>query len=486
MTLAFKTARLAAALIALATTPAAAMTPQVAPAQAPAGQQRPAGERYETLLENESRSRELCESNAERVFVRYRDGTECVTYISTTGRPRTVATVLFFQGDVQPERFEELKTQDAARTFVRSAQGIANRFDVRIIFVSRPGTFGTSGNHGRRRTEYEMLVMNAAVDAIKARLGLGSLVLVGQSGGSTVSAALIALGRTDVSCAVLGSGGQNVTGNFRRRNPTSRATDAQIQRALFDPTARIPAVRPDPNRRVLVLGDPTDTVTHYDLQIVYAQRLRDAGHRAIAFKIRGAGDMMHGAVDQAIPAAAMCARGDSDAAIFQATAANPRAPLDVGPNRPAAPTPATPAPLPPIATRPAPAPVPPVAALPQRPVSQAPSLPPQSPPVAEQPPAARIAPVAPAPVPETPVAAVPPARPRQIAQAPPPIVLPPLEAPRVAALAPPRTAAPAPTPAPPRIAAPQPLPPTPVAAPEAPRAPLWHQQPGGLLRNFPS
>jgi hypothetical protein len=47
--------------------------------------------------------------------------------------------------------------------------------------------------------------MMAALDAIKARYRIGQYYLAGQSGGGTVTAAMLNM-RTDIECAVISSG----------------------------------------------------------------------------------------------------------------------------------------------------------------------------------------------------------------------------------------------------------------------------------------
>jgi pimeloyl-ACP methyl ester carboxylesterase len=287
---------------------------------------------YPLQLAKEAASKPLCESDQTRIFVTFAGGTECIAYYSTSGVPRSSTTILFFQGDNPVETYDyEAQRTTEIQLFMRNMQLHAERSGMRIIFVARPGVYGSSGNHGRRRTPYEMQVMNSAVTAIKARHGLTELVLVGQSGGSTVSAALLSLGRTDVSCAILGSGGQNVTGNSMRKaaEKGQKLTAARIQAVLFDPTARTATITRQASRRVFVLGDPTDTVTPFDLQQEYAVKLQQQGHHAATIEIKATGDKMHGAVRAALPAAVLCGRGAPDTQIRAAVGVTPSVPVAV-------------------------------------------------------------------------------------------------------------------------------------------------------------
>ncbi|MFM9940192.1 MAG: alpha/beta hydrolase family protein [Hyphomicrobiaceae bacterium] len=387
-------ARLAGLALAIVATPALAMSTPATPA-------KPAQviNGFPSQLTAEAASKPLCEAQTDRVFVTYAGGTECIAYYTTSGVPTSRSTILFFQGDSDQASFDfQAQRTTGIQRFMASIQGFADRNSIRIIYVARPGVYGSSGNHGRRRTLYEMQVMNAAVTAIKARLKLDDLILAGQSGGATVSAALLSLGRTDVSCAILGSGGQNVTGNSLRRASErgQRLSAERVQALLFDPTARIASVPRQANRRVFVLGDRTDTVTPFDLQAVYAEKMRAAGHHAETIEIRGLGDMMHGAVQAALPAAVLCARGVSDAQIRQVVGVKGNTPIASAPPRPTPPAARPVPPTPPQVLPPQPAPE-------RRTMAQAPPMPPMPTPPAAQP----------APVPPTlPQAVPPPAPPR--------------------------------------------------------------------------
>jgi len=69
------------------------------------------------------------------------------------------------------------------------------------------GLDGSSGYHTQRRTKLELMITNAAIEAIKARHGFTSINIFGQSGGGTLVGSAIPL-RYDINCAVPGSGGR--------------------------------------------------------------------------------------------------------------------------------------------------------------------------------------------------------------------------------------------------------------------------------------
>ena len=288
---------------------------------------------HTTQLATEGASQQLCESVAGRVFVRHDLGTACIAYYATSGQAQFRPAVVYFEGDVPAgELLKPNFTRDYLANMRSVFQNLASRSSVRFVFIARPGLFGSSGNHAARRSAAEMLSMNAALDAVKARLRLTDIVLAGQSGGSTVAAALLTLGRRDVTCAILGSGLLSVVEiehahRVREHLPTIRP--ALLQVLLFDPTDRLDWIERLAERRIFVLGDPTDTRTPFPQQRRFAEQVRALGHHATAIEVTGQGELMHGVAHHTLPAAAQCARGADDAAIRQTVA--PR-------RRPVAPT----------------------------------------------------------------------------------------------------------------------------------------------------
>ena len=327
---------LAAVGIASGTALAQTSRPSREPGQAqPASLQRPEPQpqatqqaQYPSELPAEAKSRQACEAVADRVFVQHDLGSECVAYFATPPQARAGAAVFYFEGDVPAA---DLQKPNFARGYLTEARNVFQRLSsqhgVRFVFVARPGVFGSSGNHGARRSIGEMLTMNAAVDALKARLGIQSIVLAGQSGGSTIGAALLTLGRRDIACAVLGSGLLSVVEieyahRVRERLPEIKPALMHVH--LFDPTDRLDWIERQPGRRIFVLGDPTDTRTPFPQQRAFADRVKSLGHHAEAIQVAAQGELMHGVAHHTLPAAALCARGVADTAIRTTVAPQPR------------------------------------------------------------------------------------------------------------------------------------------------------------------
>jgi pimeloyl-ACP methyl ester carboxylesterase len=231
--------------------------------------------------------------------------------------------VFFFGGDFSPEQIHDTAwSQKNLSGNVQYMQTWANRLRVRYVYVSRLGLQGSSGTHGERRFPRETIVINAAIDALKDRLGVDTVALAGQSGGSTIAASLVTMGRQDVVCDILGSGALELVDlEFQRASDLGvKVTKAALAKKMYDPASHIDSVVARPDRRVFVLGDPTDTEVPYRFQIPFVDRFKAAGHRAMAIEVDAQGAQHHDVGRFTYPAAGACLNGVADDAIVFAIA----------------------------------------------------------------------------------------------------------------------------------------------------------------------
>ena len=273
----------------------------------------------------ESQSKQLCKSAPDRVFVNTKLGSECIAYYVTKGFETRTEAVLYFGGDAPP-----LPSEQKFKVFMfknlggmrRMLQTWAGRMRMRYVYVARPGLQGSSGDHSARNNPKETYVMSAAAAAIKKRLALARIAVAGQSRGSTLAASMLALGETEVTCAVLGSGALELVDleYARAQTENSPVTRAALGKALFDPAAHIGAIAPNPGRRVFVMGDPADTRTPFAQQFQFVQALKAAGHHAVAVEVDARSDDHHGVSKWTLPAAGACLNNLTDDLITGAVA----------------------------------------------------------------------------------------------------------------------------------------------------------------------
>lgn len=238
------------------------------------------------LLWNQPANKQTCPVGDDAVWVQYTGGAACIRYFSAGSLRDAPLVLVVFKGDrvsliKRPPQEIPANTADAQR---RQAQTILRQSGLPTVIVARPGTYGSSGNHYRRRQAEEFLALNAAVDAIKSRYGIQRFILSGHSGGATAASALLTYGRRDIDCAVLTSGAWGLlerAERMRKERGEAPAPDLDGTGLAnpWDPLDHIAGIATDPSRLILVIGNPQDRNTPFDLQTRFAQALREHGHQ---------------------------------------------------------------------------------------------------------------------------------------------------------------------------------------------------------------
>ena len=275
------------------------------------------GLKFHRVLIEESRSKAKCESVDNRVFVTTKLGTECIAYFVTKGFESRRQAVFFFGGDAaSPANGTDLALQK------KLTQLWADKLRVRYVYVSRVGLQGSSGNHGERRLPKETFVMNAVVDALKAKLGLDDIALAGQSGGGTLAASLLTLGRTDVHCDVLGSGATELTEvQYEGLTRTGRhPTKSFLHRLMYDPSDHLRTIVTRADRRIFALADQSDAIVPFKYQAQFIDEVKAAGHLAKLIEVDAKGPQHHGTELYALAVAGACLNEVRDEPIIAAVA----------------------------------------------------------------------------------------------------------------------------------------------------------------------
>jgi hypothetical protein len=238
---------------------------------------------------------EQCAQTHDAVWVQGPTYKECIRYFPSPAfvGAHVDRAVVFMEGDVlstdgsdpnysriTPEKLINLSSTEQTRD-----NGLA------YVIVGRPGTDGSSGNQNKRRTHYETLVMNAAIDAIKARYGIRQFGLIGQSGGGGLVGALIAE-RQDVLCAVSSSGVTAVKYRQEEKGKTADVTGTSFA-DVSDPIDQIPRVHPMEGFRMFVTSDGQDTDVDFGSQDHYVQAAKTAGLAVSQIMVHGSGKSHH-------------------------------------------------------------------------------------------------------------------------------------------------------------------------------------------------
>jgi pimeloyl-ACP methyl ester carboxylesterase len=237
-------------------------------------------------------------------------GYDCLSVIGPeslkSGSTSAETAIIFIDGDVPADQQTATDEERTRRAYTSMTEALSQKFALPVLVLSRPGVLGSSGAHELGGRRDDSTIVNAALDELKKKHGIRRLVMAGQSGGSRLIAQLLVLGRRDIQCAVLGSGAYD-TATIRDPGKTFLVPMRQA--------AEIPAMR---DRRIFVVGDPKDTVTPFPLQKAWADKLTSLNHHAVLVEVDARGDKNHGASQQSLAAAGVCAAGKPDTEVIAA------------------------------------------------------------------------------------------------------------------------------------------------------------------------
>lgn len=270
------------------------------------------------LTWNEPADRDRCPISSGAVWAEYSTGEDCIRYFAAGNVENAPAAIIIFRADrhgaarLEPEEIRNNTAYEQQQIVARIAQQLA----LPVIIVARPGTYGSSGNHFRTRRIAEFRALDAALDEIKEIYHIDRLVVYGHSGGATAGAALLTMGRTDISCAVLTSGAFSLVERGRifderlGRPPIDRLNGENYQ-DLYDPLDHVEGIVHDPSRSVFIIGNENDRITPFAFQEAFADSLQEAGHSVQLINYAAVEPDFHNLKDAiGLTTAASCARGE--------------------------------------------------------------------------------------------------------------------------------------------------------------------------------
>lgn len=251
----------------------------------------------------------------------------CIRYFPSANAEGAETAVFFIHGDVmgfedRPNQNREVYEKSASSAAQRAqAERTAIDIGLPVIRIGRPGTYGSTGmSHVReRRMPIEAHLVNAAIDAIKARYGYRRIQLAGLSGGGGLVGAVLTLGRADVDCAVVGSGAVSIKSRARAlgSREAQRGLDQTGQQlsSVYDPIDHVDGVIADARRRIFIVGDPKDQSVSFESQKEFQQKLVDSGVLASLLTATAKDSRHHRIAPEAQRVSAWCRAGLSDADI---------------------------------------------------------------------------------------------------------------------------------------------------------------------------
>lgn len=238
------------------------------------------------LLWNQKAQADNCPLRSEALWITFKGGVACIRYFSAGNLHHAPLVLVIFRGDRETFIKRDPRTIPANTPAAqrRQASRLLARAGLPVVIIARPGTYGSSGNHYRRRQPAEFLALNAAVDALRERYHIKEFILSGHSGGATAASALLTFGRRDIRCAILTSGAWDLLNRAdalrkARGEKSDTGKDITGLRQPYDPLYHVDGITHDPQRLIMVIGNLLDKTTPFNLQVKFAQALRENKHR---------------------------------------------------------------------------------------------------------------------------------------------------------------------------------------------------------------
>lgn len=204
---------------------------------------------------------------------------------------------------------------------VANANRHAKDNGVPFVHLARLGMFGSTGNTAtHRHSNKEAAVMRAALDAVKAALGYQRISVAGQSGGGSLTGAMLTSGRADLDCVVISSGAVSSKTRLRTSKMTESTRSGYDTTGLpvsevFDAIDHLDKVAGDSKRRVFMLADRRDMAVSYESQKEFADRANAMGVKLKLIEVSATDPQFHGTAVQGIRTVGRCLAGLSDADI---------------------------------------------------------------------------------------------------------------------------------------------------------------------------
>lgn len=231
-------------------------------------------------------------------------GNACIRYFKSHENIKSSSVLIELYGD-RPNflDIEVSKIPNNKKSMqIDIAKSISKKFDMKAIVLARPGVYGSSGDHKRRRTQSEYFFTAKAITALKERYELKDVVLLGQSGGATAIAGAFTQNLKGIKCAVLTSGAYSLSerANYiraRNNKPLRDRVDTTGLKDYYDPIEHIEDMHIDSVSKILIVGSKEDINTPFVLQMKYFKRLKYYGHNSILINTVSEPPMHHRIID---------------------------------------------------------------------------------------------------------------------------------------------------------------------------------------------
>jgi hypothetical protein len=239
-----------------------------------------------------------CNQKSNAVWVQVDGAQECIRYFSSGLKDKNPSALFHIHGDVASVYYISARVQEVVsgyetinEQYLNSiTRNHAQKIDQPFIFVSRPGTFGSSGHHGLRLQKINLTLINRAIDLIKEKHHIDKISLSGQSGGGRVVSALLNW-RNDIDCAALASSAGSFMDTIRASNPGQNMD--MFKNFIYDPAEDINQMKHDSNRHIYVIADKEDDRVKHWAQKSYFDRVKKLGHNIDILEFKATDNTHH-------------------------------------------------------------------------------------------------------------------------------------------------------------------------------------------------
>jgi dienelactone hydrolase len=265
---------------------------------------------FQTMRRGSAKSTETqCANTSHAIWIVFESRGDCIRYYpSPNVSDATGQAIIFMSGD---SISHDIDLANYTTTADKLMQTVAQR-SVQLmrpyIYLARPGTFGSSGDHTQRRRLREVKLVELAIAEISKRHGITELALAGQSGGGHLVGALLPF-LPNLKCAVPAAGALAVKQRYQSKG-LSRDTTGYAD--SYDPIEHIGQVKAQVDLRLLIVADPQDSNVPFEGIKSFHEKAVQYGIRSVLLEGQGFGAERHGLSNTARYIAAWCLRGFSD------------------------------------------------------------------------------------------------------------------------------------------------------------------------------
>jgi pimeloyl-ACP methyl ester carboxylesterase len=247
------------------------------------------------------------------------------------GRSKANQTIIYVQGDVNVKKYQNAPECFAGLLQLSGATltAITNRLPISIIFLARPGHYGSSGSLNDRRKPATYKTISLAINKLALQQRNKQVALVGHSGGASAIAGAMLLGKLPSNCIVLASGAysfaalvahQRKTGVLPpaalatefTRSDASAVAAVQAKRAKqysssnYDVLPHVWGEKFVSTAKIHLVQDPNDQVVPWTGLIAFRNALERNDYNVQLHSVVASDEKHHGTVGHAIGIATRC------------------------------------------------------------------------------------------------------------------------------------------------------------------------------------